>query len=82
VQDLSGGVPIAKDLLSANITPAAIGKWTEADFHKVLTTGIRPDGRMISAVMPWPYTRFLSDDEIEAMWLYIHSLPPKKSRPR
>lgn len=79
VQDLSGGVPIAKDLLSANITPAAIGKWTEADFHKVLTTGIRPDGRMISAVMPWPYTRFLSDEEIEAMWLYIHSLPPKNS---
>ncbi|MFL5502337.1 MAG: cytochrome c [Gemmatimonadaceae bacterium] len=80
VQDLSGGVPIAKDLLSANITPAAIGKWTEADFHKVLTTGIRPDGRMISAVMPWPYTRFLTDEEIQAMWLYIHSLPPKNSR--
>jgi cytochrome c553 len=80
LQDLSGGVPIAKDLLSANITPAAIGKWKEADFHKVLTTGIRPDGRMISAVMPWPYTRFLTDQEIKAMWLYIHSLPPKNSR--
>jgi cytochrome c553 len=80
LQDLSGGVPIAKDLLSANITPAAIGKWTESDFHKVLTTGIRPDGRMISAVMPWPYTRFLTDDEIQAMWMYIHSLPPKNSR--
>lgn len=79
-QDLSGGVPIAKDLLSANLTPAAIGNWTEADFHKVLTRGIRPDGRMISAVMPWPYTRFLSDEEIEAMWLYIHSLPPRNTR--
>jgi mono/diheme cytochrome c family protein len=80
LQDLSGGVPIANNLLSANLTPAAIGKWSESDFHKVLTTGIRPDGRMISAVMPWPYTRFLTDEEIEAMWLYIHSLPPKKSR--
>ena len=80
LQDLSGGVPIANNLLSANITPAAIGKWTESDFHKVLTTGIRPDGRMISAVMPWPYTRFLTDQEIRAMWLYIHSLPPKTSR--
>jgi hypothetical protein len=34
---------------------------------------------MISAVMPWPYTRFLTDEEIKAMWLYIHSLPPKNS---
>ena len=82
LDDLSGGVPVANNLLSANLTPAAIGKWTEADFKKVLTTGVRPDGRVISAVMPWPYTRFLTDDEIHAMWLYIHNLPPKNSRRR
>jgi cytochrome c553 len=82
LQDLSGGVPIANNLLSANLTPAGIGKWTEADFRKVLTTGSRPDGRVISAVMPWPYTRFLTGDEIHAMWLYIHGLPPKNSRGR
>lgn len=82
LDDLSGGVPIAANLLSANLTPAAIGNWTEPDFRKVLTTGGRPDGRVISAVMPWPYTRFLTDDEIHAMWLYIHNLPPKNSTRR
>jgi len=80
LQDLSGGVPIAKDLLSANLTPKGIGNWTEEDFRKALRSGIRPDGRVLSAVMPWPYTRFMTDDEIHALWLYVHSVPPKNAR--
>ena len=82
LQDLSGGVPIGKNLLSANLTPTGIGKWTEADFRKALRDGIRPDGRILSAVMPWPYTRFMTDEEIHALWLYVHSLPPKSARGR
>jgi len=77
LQSLSGGVPIGRNLLSANITPRRIGNWTEADFKKALRDGIRPDGRVLSAVMPWPYTRLMTDDEIHALWLYVHSVPPK-----
>ena len=80
LQDLSGGVPIAKNLLSANLTPKAIGNWTEADFRKSLRDGVRPGGRILSAVMPWPYTRLMTDDEIHALWLYVHSVPPKDAR--
>jgi len=82
LSDLSGGVPIAGNLLSANLTPTGIGSWTEADFRKALRNGIRPDGRVLSAVMPWPYTRFMTDGEIDALWLYVHSVPPKKARGR
>jgi hypothetical protein len=63
----------------ANLTPAGIGKWSEADFMKALRTGVRPDGRILSAVMPWPYTKFLTDDEIRAMWMYLQSLPPRQA---
>ncbi len=80
LQDLSGGVPIARNLLSANLTPKAIGNWTEADFRKALRDGVRPGGRILSAVMPWPYTRLMTDDEIHALWLYVHSVPPKNAR--
>lgn len=82
LQDLSGGVPIAKNLLSANLTPTGIGNWSEADFIKALRNGIRPDGRVLSAVMPWPYTRLMTDEEMHALWLYIHSLPPRNARGR
>jgi len=52
------------------------GKWTEADFVKSIRTGMRPDGRVLSAVMPWPYMKELTDEELRAMWLYIRSVTP------
>ncbi len=76
--NLSGGTAI-QGVKVANLTPAGIGKWTEADFMKALRTGVRPDGRILSAVMPWPYTKFLTDDEIKAMWMYLRSLPPRQA---
>ena len=75
---LSGGNAI-QGVKVANLTPAGIGKWSEADFTKALRTGVRPDGRILSAVMPWPYTKFLTDDEIKAMWMYLRSLPPRQA---
>ena len=75
---LSGGNAI-QGVKVANLTPAGIGKWSEADFTKALRTGVRPDGRILSAVMPWPYTKFLTDDEIKAMWMYLQSLPPRQA---
>ncbi len=76
--NLSGGTAV-QGVKVANLTPAGIGKWTEADFMKALRTGVRPDGRILSAVMPWPYTKFLTDDEIRAMWMYLQSLPPRQA---
>jgi len=75
--NLSGGGKI-NGVAAANLTPAGIGSWKEADFFKALRMGVRPDGRILSAVMPWPYTKNLTDDELHAMWMYIRSI---KARP-
>ena len=74
--NLSGGAKI-EGVPAANLTPAGIGKWTEADFFKALRNGVRPDGRILSAVMPWPQTKNLTDDELRAMWMYIRTLKPR-----
>jgi mono/diheme cytochrome c family protein len=74
--NLSGGVKI-DGVPSANLTPTGIGKWTEDDFFKALRTGVRPDGRILSAVMPWPFTKNLTDDEIRAVWMYLRSVPAR-----
>jgi len=76
--NLSGGAKV-EGVVTANLTPAGIGKWSEADFTRALRNGVRPDGRILSAVMPWPYTKNLTDDELHAMWLYIHSVPARPS---
>jgi cytochrome c553 len=72
----SGGQPI-NGVKSANITPTGLRGWTEDDFKKVLRTGVRPNGRVLSAVMPWPYAGKMTNDEIRAIWLYLQSVPPK-----
>lgn len=80
--DLNGGVPVEGGVLSANLTPTGIGRWSEADFFRSMRNGVRPDGRILSAAMPWPYIRLMTDDELRALWLYLRSLPPKDARGR
>lgn len=52
------------------------GSWTEADFVKVIRTGVRPDGRILSAEMPWPFMKGLTDTELSAMWRHLQEVPP------
>ena len=59
-----------------NITPANLGAWTGDDFRRALRTGKRPDGSELKGFMPWRTFANLNDTEIDAIWVYLHSLPP------
>ncbi len=59
-----------------NLTPAGIGSWSEADFFHALRAGKRPDGTTINPFMPWAETAQMTDPEIKALWMYVHSVPP------
>ena len=75
---LSGGQPI-DNVPSANLTPTGLKGWTETDFVKAMRTGVRPGGRVLSAAMPWPYVGKMTDEELHATWLYLQSIPAKKT---
>lgn len=63
---------------AANITPHAanaISGWTERDFIHVMRTSKRPDGSPLSSVMPSAFGQ-MTDAELQALWLYLRSLPP------
>jgi cytochrome c553 len=63
---------------AANLTPSgALGNWTEAQFVNALRTGKRPDGSEIKTAMPWKQIGRMSDDELHAIWLYLHTVRPK-----
>lgn len=63
---------------AANLTPAGIGRWTEADFTRALRDGRRPDGRSLNEFMPWKVFRGMTDAEIHALWSYLQTVPPKE----
>lgn len=65
-----------------NLTPdvaTGIGSWTIADFELALRRGLRPDGSALADEMPWRATAKMSDTDLEALWRYLRSVPPKTS---
>jgi len=49
--------------------------WSQADFVKALRAGVKPSGTQLSDEMPWKQFGQMSDEEIQAIWLYLQSLP-------
>ncbi len=80
-QNLAGG-PIPGSLPgeppAANLTSDGnLGHWTYEGFANALRTGVTPDGKVLDpSVMPWNNIRQMTDTELEAMWVYLQSLPP------
>lgn len=62
------------EIIASNITPsktAGIGNYTEADFKRALTEGIRKDGAHLYPAMPYTAYRGLTDDDIHALYEYF-----------
>ncbi len=75
------GVPPAPDEPPPlNLTPAGeLVGWTFEDFLTAMRTGVTPGGRQLDDKwMPYE-TLFgdMTDEEWEAIWLYLQTLPPK-----
>ena len=73
-----GGGPPA----GPNIT-TVLPKWNEQDFINLMRQGKLPDGKQVSEEMPWQeYDRFATDDNLKAMFLYLHGLPALPDNPK
>jgi len=78
---LAGGpIPGAPDNLPKplNLTPHETGlkDWSYEDFDKLLTTGIRKNGKKLDPFMPFEGFAKYDDTEKHALWAYLTSLPP------
>ncbi len=51
--------------------------WEEADFIHFIRTGLRHGRQVDPKYMPWSSYKFMSDDELRAVWVYLQSLPKK-----
>jgi mono/diheme cytochrome c family protein len=80
---LSGGeIPAfpAEWPAAPNLTPgmgSRLPAWGEAGFIEIIRNGEK-HGRMIhAAYMPWKSYRYMTDDELRAVYIYLTSLPPE-----
>jgi alcohol dehydrogenase (quinone), cytochrome c subunit len=61
---------------SSNITPdpkTGIGNWTYEEFHAALVDGIAPGGVHLYPAMPYENYRHLKEEDIRAIWDYVHN---------
>jgi len=79
-ESLSGGQAFnANSKPPSNITPTGIGHYAEEDFKRALRTGERPHGGgKLSEEMPWKYFGTMTDGELQSIWLFLKTVPPKQ----
>ena len=66
-----------------NLTPdkeTGLGGWSANEIRTALQTGVRPDGRILAPIMPWPALAALTDDDVNAIVAFLQSLPPVKNK--
>ena len=74
VFDGSGGLTVSR-----NITPdpeSGIGKWSDADLKRAITTGIRPDGTKLTRTMAFDWYAKIAPADLDALVAYLRSLKP------
>lgn len=65
-----------------NLTPdpeTGLGKWSMEQIVTAITTGQRPDGRILAPIMPWQAFANLTGEDARAMAAYLKSLPPVRN---
>ena len=68
-------LPVAT-LHAPNITPAAIGAWTDGEVLRAMTDGVSREGRPLFPMMPYENYRVLGQDDAEALIAYVRTLAP------
>lgn len=66
-------------IYSPNITPdneTGIGKYTDADFYKVLHQGLSPEGGYLYPAMPFDSYTKVSKDDVQAIHAYLKTVKP------
>jgi mono/diheme cytochrome c family protein len=66
---------------AANLTPGeggAFGRYNTVDkFKAMMRTGKRPDGSPVNAAMPFETLRMISEIDLEALYMYLRTLPAR-----
>ena len=64
-----------------NLTPEHLGKWTDGEIFRAVTTGVNKDGKALFPIMQWPHYAKMDPEDIKDIIAYIRTLEPIKNDP-
>jgi mono/diheme cytochrome c family protein len=73
---------LAVRMVYPNITPDAdtgAGTWTDEMTARAIREGIGHDGRALVPIMPYQSFRYLSDEDVASIVVYLRSIPPVRN---
>jgi mono/diheme cytochrome c family protein len=74
VYDRDTGLPGV--LISKNITPYALGGWSDGEVHRAITGGLQNDGDALFPLMPYDAYRTMEERDVLAIIAYLRTLEP------
>lgn len=77
---VSAGIMGSFDIYFSNITPAAIGDWTDGELIRALTEGITKNGKPLFPIMPYGRYRNMNAEDVYSVVAYVRSLKPVENR--
>jgi mono/diheme cytochrome c family protein len=81
--DVGFEVPGLGVFYAPNLTPddeTGLGKWTKDQIATAITTGKRPDGRILAPPMPYASFKHLTHADALAIAAYLKTLPAVKNK--
>jgi mono/diheme cytochrome c family protein len=64
------------DFYAPNITPAALGDWTDGELFRAITAGVSKDGHALFPLMPYPNIGQMTREDVYSIVAYIRTLRP------
>jgi len=80
--DVGFAIPNLGVFVGRNLTPdkeTGLGNWSTSEIVRALTTGVRPDGRILAPIMPWRAFADLTAPDALAIAAFLRSLPPVRN---
>lgn len=63
-------------IFAPNLTPAAIGSWSDGELFHAVTTGVSQDGRAMFPLMPYLTYGRIAEEDVRAMLAHLRTLQP------
>jgi mono/diheme cytochrome c family protein len=64
----------------SNITPAAIGDWSDGELFRAIVSGVNKGGEALLPIMPYPAYNRMPEEDIHAVIAYVRTLKPIENR--
>ena len=66
----------SKPIYAKNITPAAIGNWTDGELYRLITAGVNKNNEALFPLMPYLSYSIMDPDDVQSIICYIRTLKP------